>query len=107
LSSSSSNNDFRRELLATAAVMVVEVVVRLAILTCAIVIDWFRSPQNQMTRSDIAFTLKNELQGEFAVVQGIFDTSNGIVKSSRQINASRVDGEMAQLHRDTNLVIYQ
>jgi hypothetical protein len=108
----SSNNewdellDFLADLLAS---IVIEVIIRLAVLTFEAIDAWFQERANQTKIDDLAFTLKQEMKKGYTVYQGFFDQAAGTVDKTkvRKVKAKGLDAKTADLHSKSNLVIYQ
>lgn len=89
---------------ATAAFVVI------ASLVLQEVINWFQARQHlcQADSDMIAFTLQEKLaSGNFKTVQGVFNIKTSLVVEGRRIESERVDEELAGLHRNGGLAIYQ
>ena len=77
-------------------------------LTFKEVLEWFQS-RNNLVASDnvVAFTLQEKLKdGKYKVVQGIFNTQTGSIIDNRILESDKVDHELAEVHRDHELVLY-
>jgi hypothetical protein len=97
----------RREIVRALAEVVIPVVLEMAILAFAAVVQWFRNFRESIEENDIAFTLRQELSnGRHTIVQGIFDHSTDQVKQARRINATQLDPKLSHAHAQNKLVIY-
>lgn len=85
-------------------------VIYAAILTVNAVVDWFRS-RAALVNSDqdnIAFTVKERLNnGDFALYQGIFNQRTEQLIEGQKMVGEELDGQLAQLHREQTMVVYQ
>lgn len=85
-------------------------VVYAAILTVNKVIGWFRN-RTQLVHSDrsnIAFTIREALSnGKFAVYQGVFNTRSEQLLDGVKNECSELDPQLAALHQEEPMVIYQ
>lgn len=74
------------------------------------VVNWFRerSKIKLANKDNIAFTLQKKLDsGNFKTVQGVFDTGRSEIREVRAIESERMDPEMQNLHRNSELVVYE
>lgn len=74
------------------------------------IVEWFRN-RHQLKEADrdrIAFTLSQKYaNGEFNLVQGIFDKRESVLVSGRKIRAKELDPRLAEHHAGRDLVIYE
>lgn len=86
---------------------IIEVIITLLLVSLAAIVDWFLGISNTIDEEDLAFTLKQDLNnGEFTIVQGLFDQSTGKVETARRINGKQLDPKLAQAHNRDRLVLY-
>lgn len=96
----------------------IEIILRLAVslavltigyLVFAQLIDWFKSREELVLadKDNIAFTLQQKLAAKkYKTVQGIFNRRTSTIVDGRNIVSDTIDAELAQYHRDEELVIY-
>ena len=85
-------------------------VIYAAILTVNAVVDWFKSRAALVNsdRANIAFTVKERLNnGDFALYQGIFNQRTEELLEGRKLVGEELDGQLAQMHGDKSMVVYQ
>jgi hypothetical protein len=72
--------------------------------------NWFRARENlkNSDKDNIAFTLQEKLKnGQFKTVKGIFNkNTNELVDGEKSIS-DQIDGDVAKIHRNDELVIYE
>ena len=94
-------------ILAALLAAAVETVFTVVLLLFAAVIEWFLELAEAMDETDLAFTLKTEMeQGRYNIVQGVFDQSTDKVKQARRIQANRLEDRVKRAHDNRALVIY-
>lgn len=86
-------------------------VLRIFLLLLADVVEWFvqRLRHHLQDPNKVAFTLRECFQsGNYAVVQGVFDTQrNTVVGDARRIQAQQVDDRIRAAHERRQVVVYQ
>lgn len=91
------------------AFKLIALVVALFIITYELIIEWFQDNE-ELVDSDadnIAVTVKELFDtGNYALVQGVFNTRNNKVVAGRKLKSSKVDDQVASLHREKVLVVY-
>lgn len=91
------------------ALKVVTLIIALLIITYQLILDWFQENE-ELVDSDmdnIAVTVKELFAtGNYAVVQGVFNTRTDRVVAGRKLQAKKVDNQVEALHRDKVLVVY-
>lgn len=91
------------------ALKLVALVIALMIITYQVIIEWFQENE-ELVDSDadnIAVTVRDLFEtGNYALVQGVFNTRNNKVVAGRKLQASKVDDQVASLHREKVLVVY-
>ncbi len=71
-------------------------------------VTWFRDRQSRINKRKVAFTLQQKISAKkFKTIQGIFDTESQNLDEARIINSDSVDSQVADAHRNDELVIYQ
>ncbi len=74
------------------------------------IVNWFTDPKIEIKarqKENIAFTLKTEIEeGNYAIVQGVFNKKAGSLEEGRVIKYDTLDSEMENAHRKHGLVIY-
>jgi len=81
----------------------------LAILNWSRIVDWFKGRKSlkQQDKDNIAFTIKQEMaNGNFEVVQGIFNEETEELLDGEKYEAEELDAELAKHHRNGPLVVY-
>lgn len=94
--------------LVAAAAATLAVVV-LAILHYDKVIAWFtsRNAIKEADKDNLAVTIKTKLDnGNYKVVQGIFNTRSEKFVDGQVIHAQKIDQRLDDLHGDEELVVY-
>lgn len=74
------------------------------------IIQWFqdRYMGQHQAPNDIAFSIKEQLQnGDYTVVQGIFNQATDTVEHAQEWNAQNLDQDLQQLHARDKLVVWQ
>lgn len=74
------------------------------------IVQWFRSRNGikEADKDNIAITIKQRLDnGEFRVVQGIFNKRTDALAEARVMQARQLDPAFENVHRDTELVVYE
>ena len=74
------------------------------------IVNWFRerSRIKASDRQNIAFTLKKKMSdGDFTVVQGIFNDRTEQIVEGRKMVSSKIDPELESAHGGRELAIYQ
>lgn len=67
------------------------------------IIDWFDEYLDTIhsSKNNLAFTIKNELEnGNYQIVQGIFNQRTGDMIESREIEAEEIDEELLEVHEE-------
>ena len=85
-------------------------VIYAAILTVNAVVNWFkaRAALVNSDRDNIAFTIRDKLSnGDFALYQGIFNTRTEQLLDGQKLVGEQLDSELAAMHRDQAMVVYQ
>lgn len=80
-----------------------------AVLSIDSIVDWFREQLGfSHTNDRLAVTvLQNLKQGDFKVVQGIFNTSTGEYESQRLVEASQVDQRFLAAHDSNGIAVWE
>ncbi|HAX79666.1 MAG TPA: hypothetical protein DCY88_28495 [Cyanobacteria bacterium UBA11372] len=80
-----------------------------AYLTWSILVNWFQEYETLATRStNVAATIKTKLaSGDHAVVQGIFNKNTGETVKGRIIKYDKLDSQVRDAHRNSEVVIWQ
>ena len=79
------------------------------VLTMKEVLDWFRARNRllQSDRANVAKTIVESLNnGNYKVVQGVFNTRSSRMLESRTLEAAHLDSELARLHNGRREVIH-
>ncbi|MEO0967418.1 MAG: hypothetical protein AAFX80_03525 [Cyanobacteria bacterium J06639_18] len=78
------------------------------------IIDWFNEHIDTIHNNEdnLAFTIKDILEnGNYKIVQGVFNSQTGDVIEDRVIEAEEIDEELLEIHEEyeneENLVIYE
>lgn len=84
-------------------------IVVIAFLTIRDVLTWFRTRTSRIHSKDfVAATVLEHLStGQYRTVQGIFNQRAGTWVEHRVIDSTRIDAELAALHRERTFVIHQ
>ena len=91
--------------------LIVSSLVTLALLTLQEIMDWFSQHFDVLHRNkdNLAFTIRDKLKnGNYQVVQGIFNDRTGDVIEERTIEAEKIDEDLRQIHNeyeDENCVV--
>ena len=91
------------------AFKLIALIIALLIITYQLILDWFQENEElvQSDMDNIAVTVKELFEtGNYTVVQGVFNTRTEKVVAGRKLQAKKVDDQVADLHRDKVLVIY-
>jgi hypothetical protein len=91
------------------AAAIAGVVISVIVLTLSYVLDWFGQQESLSTydANILAITVKQELDnGNVQIIQGVLNRRQNKLETSRKINASRLDGELAERHRYDDVVVY-
>ena len=97
-------------ILAAIAVAQIASAIYIVYLVISEIVDWFQSNRKltENDRDEIGFTLQNRLKnGQFNTVQGIFNQSTNSVEAARNVKSSMIDDNLANYHRQSELVIYE
>lgn len=93
-------------LLALASIAI-DIILTVAVLAFVAVVEWFLTHQEHIDDNTIGFTVRRHLDnGQYAIVQGLFDQTTDTVDKVRQINAQRLDAKLGELHDKDPLVVY-
>jgi len=78
------------------------------------IIDWFDEYLDTIhsSKNNLAFTIKDELEnGNYQIVQGIFNQRTGDMIESREIEAEEIDEELLEVHEEyedeDGIVLYE
>lgn len=78
------------------------------------IIDWFdeRLDTIHSSKNNLALTIKDELEnGNYQIVQGIFNNKTGNWIESREIEAEEIDEELLDIHEEyedeDGIVVYE
>jgi hypothetical protein len=85
-------------------------VIYAAILSVNAVINWFQSRAALVNtdRDNIAFTIREKLSnGDYALYQGIFNKRTETLIDGQKLVGGELDSQLAQMHRDQAMVVYQ
>jgi len=85
-------------------------IVVLALLSWDKIIDWFRGRQElkQSDKNNIAFTLQEKLtNGNYKTIEGIFNKKSSEMLDGTTYESKEIDEELADVHRNDQLVIYE
>jgi hypothetical protein len=94
-------------ILAAAASLTVVV---LAIVYYQDIVKWFRTRNDikEADKDNIAFTIKDLTEnGDFKIVQGIFNKRTETVVDGQVIQAKDVDADLVATHGNKKLVVYE
>ncbi len=73
-------------------------------------LNWFVA-RHSLVNSDednICATIKTSIEeGNYQLVQGVFNLRTGEALDSRTIEADEIDDEIKELHRDAQIVVYE
>jgi hypothetical protein len=59
-------------------------------------------------RDNIAFTIREKLSnGDYALYQGIFNKRTETLIDGQKLVGGELDSQLAQMHRDQAMVVYQ
>jgi hypothetical protein len=99
--------DSTRLILQALTEIAITVFKEVLILVLPEIINWFIDWADSIGEHDLAFTLRQEINGgQYTVVQGIFDQRTDTVKKARRIRAERLDAQVQQVHARNGLAIY-
>jgi hypothetical protein len=85
-------------------------VIAVALLTIALVVDWFRDRAAQVTTDPdkVAVTVAEAIDsGNVSYIQGIFDTDKGAFTEARRIKAKSVDPGVQRAHARHQVAIWE
>lgn len=75
------------------------------------VIEWFTGYKKKVSlqdKNDLGFTTAKKMEnGEYKVVQGVFNQKTNKVKDATAYEAKELDKEMSKFHEKDELVIYE
>jgi hypothetical protein len=91
------------------AFKVIALIIALLLITYQLILDWFQENE-ELVNSDadnIGVTVKELFDaGNYTLVQGVFNTRTDKVVAGRKLQSKKVDDQVAALHRDKVLVVY-
>jgi len=85
-------------------------VIAVALLTIALLVDWFRERAAQVTTDPdkVAVTVSEAIDsGNVSYIQGIFDTEKGAFTEARRIKAKSVDSDVQRAHARHQVAIWE
>ena len=80
-----------------------------AVLNIDSIVDWFREQLGHRHMSNrLAVTvLQNLQQGDYKVVQGIFNASTGEYESQRLVEANQIDRNFLAAHNEQGIAVWE
>lgn len=86
------------------------VVIAVALLTIALIADWFRDRAAEVTTDPdkVAVTVAEAIDtGNVSYIQGIFDTEKGAFTEARRIKAKNVDSDVKRAHARHQVAVWE
>lgn len=94
--------------------LIIASLLAVAFLTLQEIMNWFSQHYNILhkNKDNVAFTIKDKLEnGNYQVVQGIFNDRTGNVIEERTIETEAIDEELKQIHDEYEdedcIVVYE
>lgn len=83
--------------------------IRLLLLTFDVIRNWFRERRMKSINTDkLAVTIKENLSsGKIKIVAGFFDEKKQEFTEAQVFEGEKIDKELSDVHKDSNVVVYQ